>query len=386
MNARLCAGALLVAAAACGGGDSGPPKLTGLVLYEDRAQLASGRLDTTLQLLPARGVTVSLINEADGAVITTVTTDDDGRYTVEWVEPLVEPTEPLHLLAAAMSMAPERPIQVVRRNSQVHGFGGDAFTWEDKIDVDLVVTEASGAAAAFNVFDMAVSSADAVRTNLDVLPAPLTAIWEKGSNDGTYYSGDSRIHLLGAASDDDGYDDTVILHEIGHFFEDTVGRSDSPGGGHDGSPTNPNLAWSEGFSTYWAMAVKNEPFYGDSNSGGGWGYNAETTVTRAPQPAGSIGQAVGENLITEVLWDIGDAPSGDDDQLAGDHIVVESVQPMYLRTSALRQVGQGGVDLVDFLDGYFVLAGLRDCAAVRQIVVTTHTFPYDFGGPAGPCP
>ena len=240
----------------------------------------------------------------------------------------------------------------------MHGVGGEAFTFKDGTDVDLLITDASGEAEAFNVFDMAVLSHDAVTARLALTPTPITLIWERGSNDGTYYSGDATVHLLGAASDDDGYDDTVILHEIGHFFEDTIGRSDSPGGGHDGSPTDPNLAWSEGFSTYWAMAIKDVPFYGDSNSGGGWGYNADTALTRAPQPAGDIGQDVGENLTTEVLWDLGDAASGDDDQLAGDHLRVLNVQPMYLRTAALRNVGEPGVDLVDFLDGFFVADGL----------------------------
>ncbi len=378
-------GAALMAAAACGGSD-GPPSLSGTISYEDRAQQTNGRLATELVPMPARGVTLSLINEADGAVLTTVTTDDEGRYAIEFVEPLVEPTEPVHLLAAAMNMSPERPIQVVRRDRQVHGVGGEAFTFKDGTDVDLLITDASGEAEAFNVFDMAVLSHDAVTARLALTPTPITLIWERGSNDGTYYSGDATVHLLGAASDDDGYDDTVILHEIGHFFEDTIGRSDSPGGGHDGSPTDPNLAWSEGFSTYWAMAIKDVPFYGDSNSGGGWGYNADTALTRAPQPAGDIGQDVGENLTTEVLWDLGDAASGDDDQLAGDHLRVLNVQPMYLRTAALRNVGEPGVDLVDFLDGFFVADGLDHCAAVRQIVVTNHTFPYDFGGPGGRCP
>ncbi len=379
-------GAALLATAACGGSSSGPPSLSGTISYEDRAQLPTGRLDTMIQNQPARGVSLSLINEADGAVLTTVTTDDEGRYTIEFVEPLVEPTDPVHLLAATMSMSPERPIQVVRPDRQVHGVGGEAFTFEDGTDVDLVITEASGVAPAFNVFDMAVAAHDATRTELMLTPAAVTLIWQKGSNDGTYYSGDATIHLLGAASDDDGYDDSVILHEIGHFFEDAIGRSDSPGGGHDGSPTDPNLAWSEGFSTYYAMAVKGVPFYGDSNAGGGWGYNADTAVTRAPQPTGDIGQDVGENMTTEVLWDLGDAPSGDDDQVAGDHLRVLNVQPMYLRTAALRNVGEPGVDLVDFLDGFFVADGLDRCAGVRQIVVTTHTFPYDFGGPGGRCP
>ena len=86
----------------------------------------------------------------------------------------------------------------------------------------------------------------------------LTARWSRGSNNGTYYL-NGGIFLLGATSDDDGYDDIVILHEIGHFVEDVYGRSDSPGGSHDGSPTDPNLAWSEGCSTYFGMAVRGRP-------------------------------------------------------------------------------------------------------------------------------
>ena len=383
MTGARVAGVALLLVAACGG-DSGPPSLSGLVSYEDRAQQSNGRLDTTVQLLPARGVSLSLINDADGAVLTTVLTGDDGRYEIKFVEPLVEPEGPVHLLAAAMNDSPERPIQVVRRNTQVHGFGGEAFMY-DGADVDLVITEASGEAEAFDVFDMAVLSHDVVRTRLALDPAPITLIWEKGSTDGTYYSGDSRVHLLGSTNDDDGYDDTVILHEIGHFIEDTVGRSDSPGGGHNGAPTDPNLGWSEGFATYWAMSVEDKPFYGDSNAGGGFGYNSDTSVTRA-QAGGALGQDVSENMVTEVLWDLGDGGDGDDDPFNGTQLPVQQVQPMYLRTAALRSAGEPGVDLVDFLDGFLQVDGLSHCAAVRQIVNTTHSFPYDYGGPAGPCP
>ena len=393
---RLLAAGLLVGAA-CGGsdepaaidaavaidaGDVAGHTLAGLVAYEDRRQQANGRLATTIELRAARAISISLIADVDGAVLATTTTGDNGRYALE--VPAGVPG-PVYLLAAAMNASAERPIQVVRRDRQAPGFGGRGCA-RDATAADLLITEASGEAEAFNVFDMAVLSHDAVRVGLGITPQRLTAVWEKGSTDGTYYSGDRTIHLLGSANDDDGYDDTVILHEIGHFFEHVVGRTDSPGGSHDGSPTDPNLAWSEGFATYWAMAVKQIPFYGDSNAGGGWGYNGEVTVTRAPQPAGDIGQDVAENMTTEVLWDLGDASATDDDPLAGDHLRVEGVQPTYLRTAALRAAGEAGVDLVDFLDGFFVADGLTRCAEVRQIVVTSHAFPYDFGGPAGACP
>jgi hypothetical protein len=354
--------------------------LTGIVLYEDRAQQQSGRLASTIQNLPARAISVALLADDDSTVIASAVTGDDGRYTLEFVG---GPSESVHLLAAAVSVNPQRPLRVLRQDGMVHGFGGGSFPLE-ATDAALVITEASGEAEAFNVFDQMVSSADAVRIGLGIAPSPVRAQWQKGGTTGTFYSG-STLFLLGSASDDDGYDDTVILHENGHFIEDSIGRSDSPGGSHDGSPTNPTLAWSEGFSTYWAMAVKGIPFYGDSNAGGGWGYNGENTVTRAPQPAGPLEQPVPENMITEVLWDIGDMRANDDDPLAGDQLLVENVQPDYLRTAALRQIGRAGVDLVDFLDGYLLADSNAHCAAVTTIVVTRHTFPYDFGGPAGPC-
>jgi hypothetical protein len=59
----------------------------------------------------------------------------------------------------------------------------------------------------------------------------------------------------------------------------------------------------------------------------------------------------------------------------------------YVKTATLRDAPtQGGMDLVDALDGWFVTTGLGSCAAMRMIVNTAHTFPYDYGGPAGPCP
>lgn len=370
----------LVLAAACGGDDGGSAGLTGVVRYEDRPQMSNGRLGS-IQTLPARGVQLSLIAEDDGAVLYTTVTGDDGSYEFPTEGADVES---VHLMAAAVSMSAERPIEVVNQQRQVHGFGGPVFM-SDAGTQDLLITDASGASEAFNVFDQCVINADAIRLQLGVTPVKLTAIWYRGSDDGTYYiPGNHEMHLLGASSDDDGYDDTVILHEAGHFVEDTVGRSDSPGGFHDGSPTDPRLAWSEGFSTYWSMAAINMPFYGDSNSGGGWGYNAETSNEGAPQPTGNMSQQVGENLITEILWDMGDG--AEDDQLAGDQIAVRMVQPMYLRTASLRNVGVAGVDLVDFLDGWFSTDGLGKCAAVRSIVTTSRGFPYDYAGPGGSCP
>jgi hypothetical protein len=376
--------AVLVASlsAACGGGGGddepsvGPVMVSGRVTYEDRAPMASGNLAGPVPV-SARFVGVALITE-DGANIGEAITAADGTFELTST---VDVTygDSLHILAATTSADPARPIEVVRVDGNVHGFGGEGFEAAPSTNVDVLVTDSSDEAGAFNIYDQLLDAVDRV-TALGETPEPLVAVWQRGSP-GTFYDGDNNTMYLLGGSDDDSYDDSVILHEAGHWIEDTIGRSDSPGGGHDGSPTDPNLAWSEGFSTYWALAVLDAPLYIDTADGGGWSYDAESSVTRAE---GDLGADISEDTVTEILWDLGD-PAGDDD-LAGAHDPVLLVSPEYLRTAALRNVGEAGVDLVDFLDGFFVGEGLASCAAVASIVTDTRDFAYDYAGPAGPCP
>lgn len=354
----------------------------GTVRYEDKAPLNSGALGPITQKL-VRSAQVTVIADAGSTVLATALTADDGSYRLRYE---AAAGTMVHVMVTAVSTVPARPIRVMRTQQLLHGFGAPSFAAAASTQQDVLVTDVSATSEAFNILDQAVDAMDVIRNVLgNPTPTMLTARWARGSNNGTYYSG-RTIYMLGASSDDDGYDDTVILHEIGHFVEDTEGRSDSPGGAHDGSPTDPTLAWSEGFATYFNMAVRNAPFYMDSNSGGGWGYNADTSLTRA-QMAGSIGQDVSEDMVSEILWDMADSGATDDDQQGtATHFDVLRVQVDYLVSASLRSVGVSGVDLVDFLDGWFVAEGLSSCAGVRGVVTTTRTFPYDYAGPAGACP
>jgi hypothetical protein len=133
------------------------------------------------------------------------------------------------------------------------------------------------------------------------------------------------------------------------------------------------------------MVTSGRPYYMDSNSGGGWGYNGDTSVTEANLASG-VTQDVSEDMVTEDLWDLGDGPDADDDDVSIGHGEVVRVQAEYLRSAQLRNVGEVGVDLVDFLDGWFLAQGLGPCAGTNAIVTTTRQFPYDYAGPAGSCP
>ncbi|MEN0058228.1 MAG: hypothetical protein AAGB31_05290, partial [Bdellovibrio sp.] len=96
--------------------------------------------------------------------------------------------------------------------------------------------------------------------------------WKAGFNPYTYYNystplsfystGERKLYILGGvsgdvkSSDTDHFDDSVVLHEYGHFLEDVYSNAVSPGGSHNGSfIIDARLAWSEGWANYFQAAV-----------------------------------------------------------------------------------------------------------------------------------
>jgi hypothetical protein len=100
----------------------------------------------------------------------------------------------------------------------------------------------------------------------------VSAYWKAGFNPGSYVGtssglsfyikGSRELYILGglngnySTTDFDHFDDSVILHEYGHFLEDVYSKSDSQGGSHNGNfVIDPRLAWSEGFANFFQGAV-----------------------------------------------------------------------------------------------------------------------------------
>lgn len=122
----------------------------------------------------------------------------------------------------------------------------------------------------------------------DFVTAPKVQIyWTKGVSPGVYFdAADTPIsffaptsgggvyrglYILGGVSgsictDTDHFDNSVILHEYGHFLEDAYGKSASPGGSHDGnSMIDPRLAWSEGWADFFQGAALGRSYYRDTS-------------------------------------------------------------------------------------------------------------------------
>ncbi|MFZ4402566.1 MAG: hypothetical protein ACOYOK_00550 [Pseudobdellovibrionaceae bacterium] len=130
---------------------------------------------------------------------------------------------------------------------------------------------------AFNILFNILTANEFIRTQISDsswVADKVTIYWKMGFNPYSYFgspdsllsfysSGNRELYILGGknsdvkTSDTDHFDDSVILHEYGHFLEDVYGKSESPGGSHNGnSIIDPRLAWSEGWANYFQAAVK----------------------------------------------------------------------------------------------------------------------------------
>jgi len=161
---------------------------------------------------------------------------------------------------------------------------------------------------------------------------PMVSVyWKKGFNPGTYrgfdpnsgisyyIAGKSELYIMGGVngdvdySDTDHFDNSIIIHEYGHFMEDHYGHSDSPGGSHNAhSQLDPRLAWSEGWADFFQAAVTGEPVYRDTygNIDGTAGYyfneDIEDLTSSSLDRPGTSPSGEGnyhELSITRVLWD-----------------------------------------------------------------------------------
>lgn len=114
----------------------------------------------------------------------------------------------------------------------------------------------------------------------------IKVFWAPGVDPGTSYLGltyaisaylrtadanTKGLYILGGkngdfdCTDTDHFDNSVILHEYGHFLEEFFAKSDSPGGSHTGNNIiDPRLAWSEGWANFFQGAVLGSNFYRDT--------------------------------------------------------------------------------------------------------------------------
>ena len=183
----------------------------------------------------------------------------------------------------------------VMNNPNSNSFYSVSFTASSATDSsgNNILAPATGTleGGAFNILDQIYKAQNYIRTqtagcstgsnpNFFVDCAPFTAApvisayWTKGVSPSVYVGGDgssgisfyltgkNQLFIGGGVqgdvdhSDSDHFDNSVIVHEYGHFIEDNFGSPDSPGGSHNGSSAlDPRLAWGEGWADFFQAAV-----------------------------------------------------------------------------------------------------------------------------------
>jgi len=331
------AGAMLaLALAGCGGsgsgsrdtgGNSGAPApgatvgVSGVASYEFVPPNAScfGLNFSAIETRPVRGATVQLIDAASGNVLGAGVTSDSGAYAFDDIaadrnvrlriraelKRLGSPGWDVEVrdnfIAGASDVDNPPPTPLTQRPLYV--FESSTFS-TGSTDLVRDVTATTGwdgnaygsarAAAPFAILDAIYS---AMQFIIDVDPGvvfpPLDAYWSvnntlAGETDVTagelpgafYRASQNALFLPGDADvDTEEFDDHVIVHEWGHYFEDVLSRSDSFGGPHRiGDALDARLAFGEGWATAFAGMALGNPIYcdtGPAGSLGGFGIGAD---------------------------------------------------------------------------------------------------------------
>jgi hypothetical protein len=364
---------LLVAAltiSACSGGSDGdgggepppapspPPAdvVSGVLQYEfpPPNNFCDGLNFAGIVLRPIRGATVQLIDSGSMAVLDSTVSDDSGNYSlavdpqtdvfvrvraelknttpswdVEVRNNVVDPTEPSPPVLAS------RPVYVMDSAEFNSGDQGQVRNLTAATGWDGSSYTEVRAAAPFAVLD-AIFSAMALVAAEDPTAdfAPLDAFWSPdnsttegaGTADenvdsgeiGTSFYWNNQLFLLGLDGDDaEEFDDHVIVHEWGHYFEDNFSRSDSIGGGHTvGDLLDMRVAFGEGFATALSGMALDNPTYCDTLWGGGG--NLTGFEIDIESELGGVAGWFNESSVMKLIYDLWDtAPDGADTSSIG---------------------------------------------------------------------
>jgi len=307
--------------------------VTGNFRYVDRAFTFSNGVTSSEPALPIRLARVQVVNASSGQVLATGATDENGDVSI-----FVPGSGTKDVLVRCYSESKafgSKWLRVTNTSSVLYSTSSSTFSsWNQSVDLNVGTVTAqkifSGAYQAnpFNMLDQMVWSIQYVKSVGGGNPSSnLRMQWPGGS--GSWASG-SMCNM----ATDDGYDDIVQLHEMGHVVHNVYSDSDSPGGSHSFSQSDqdPRLSLGEGWASFFAGAVRqyagiHDPgFYMDFDGDGSTGTSTIQLRMRFENGwpyGGSTGGEADEGAVHCALWDLVDTTTtsvttaGDDDAVDG---------------------------------------------------------------------
>jgi hypothetical protein len=291
----------------------------GNVRYESRSSTPSGA-SSALELRPARFVRLFALY--GGGPVAEGITDEHGAFSIA-----APPGSTLRVITDTRAGAHSHAVTVDPLGRIPYAI--DVALADPNAAVDLIAREADprGIAGAFHIVDTTLRGAQVVeRWTGQVLP-PLYTYWGRGiTTQWSFYRGERPagsgrycLELLGgnpgeqATSDTDEHDESIVLHEFGHFVMERLTSDSSAGGMHpSGYLVEPGLAWEEGRASWFAQVVLGNPWYLDTI---GLEPHGRLRVAHDLERGGQGPRGIGsEDGVSEILWDLADGAGGLPDQ------------------------------------------------------------------------
>lgn len=401
-------------------------EVTGRFLYEDRIWDGNG-FTGTVQNLPIRRARVDIVDQVTTLTLATGFTDGNGAYAIDVTGQVL----PVSFYARCVTdggsvyyitvvdapqrdfmggwVPPNAPLHAIITDPELlHDPGSD----HDFGDYLIQDADGTGVAQAFNIFDNAVDFFDwmaqpGILGRLPNASEYVSFSWGPANpNEGSNYTQQTiLLSSPGLGNDTDGWSDTVILHEQGHWFDDVFSRSDNPGGAHfiGDNDANVLLAYGEGAATYHCAKVREfraltrgvddlVSLYGDltipppvgTPGGLSFSYDFETGLFGdTGTPIGQIGSA-NETNVTSALWDLLDGPITPDFSpgVDDDFVEVDDSYAWAIEHTYLPGLPSGNpVTVEDYWQGWFALNGVGFMqAGLEHIFVTLARMPFAADG------
>jgi hypothetical protein len=211
---------------------------------------------------------------------------------------------------------------------------------------------------AFNLYDTALVGSDYLVSLQGPGAYPLLIIVFNAANPNLSSTSGNVITQARNA----GYDDTVALHEMGHYVVNNFSRSDSPAGTHRLSDCNQNLmlAFDEGHATFFGLSARrfaNLPHastYVRTTGLAGPGNLQFSFDAETQQPFVCFG-ASSETTVYTALWDLGDGQATTDETPGAEEAwdLLQGKDAGYWKVMTIYLPGATNVSLEDFWDGWF---------------------------------
>ncbi len=319
-------------------------KIIGKITY-DRVHVNSNGIGLDYNNITkdsARGVTVKLVKDSclSNNILKITSTDDNGDY--EFLN--LTPTQNVRICVYAKlekSGMGGYDVKVVDNTNSdaIYTMQSSLFSIEDK-STRRNLNASSGwggygysgdrTSAPFAILDSIYQAIKKVKTadssvifpklkvNWSVRNVPSGGGSESELRDGmivtSHYNGDGNLYILGDEnSDTDEFDNHIIIHEWGHYFEDKFSRSDSIGGSHgEGDKLDIRVAFGEGWGNAWSAIATDNPIYFDTQGfmqSDGFYMNIESENS-------AIKGFFSEDSIQHILYDLYDSHNDGEDKLS----------------------------------------------------------------------